>query len=105
MNIRSSKKVKDYKGFISFHYAIHNNNQETAELLISHGANINEKDNDGNTTLHYTAINNCQEIAKLLISAGLNINEKNKYGKTALHFAAQKIIKKWLNSLYHMVQI
>ncbi|EAY02621.1 hypothetical protein TVAG_260810 [Trichomonas vaginalis G3] len=32
------------------------NGKETAEFLISHGVNINEKDNDGNTALHYAAL-------------------------------------------------
>ncbi|EAX90659.1 hypothetical protein TVAG_142030 [Trichomonas vaginalis G3] len=58
------------------------------ELLISHGANINEKDEDGNTALHITAWKNNKEIAKLLISHGANINEKDKYGRTTLHEAA-----------------
>ncbi|EAX90660.1 ankyrin repeat protein, putative [Trichomonas vaginalis G3] len=48
-----------------------------AELLISHGANINEKDKDGKTALYIAAYKNSKETAKLLISHGANINEKN----------------------------
>ncbi|EAX97026.1 hypothetical protein TVAG_315280 [Trichomonas vaginalis G3] len=52
------------------------NSIEIAELLISHGANINEKDEDGKTALHFAAYYNSKEIAELLISNGANINEK-----------------------------
>ena len=58
------------------------NSKETTELLISLGANINEKDNYGKTALHYAAENNGKETAELLISHGININEKGNYGET-----------------------
>ena len=64
------------------------------QLLISHDANINEKDNNGRTALHKAAENNRKETAELLISHHANINEKNKDGQTALHIAAEKIIQK-----------
>ncbi|EAY19219.1 hypothetical protein TVAG_214440 [Trichomonas vaginalis G3] len=39
-----------------------------AELLISHGANVNEKDKDGKAALHIAARKNRKEMAELLIS-------------------------------------
>ena len=33
------------------------------EFLISHGANINEKDKDGETALHIATLNNSKETA------------------------------------------
>ncbi|EAY16580.1 Protein phosphatase 1 regulatory inhibitor subunit 16A, putative [Trichomonas vaginalis G3] len=60
----------------TFYKAAWNNSKETAEVLISHGANMNEKDEDGNTPLHEAAKNNCKEIVELLISHGANINKK-----------------------------
>ncbi|EAY20291.1 ankyrin repeat protein, putative [Trichomonas vaginalis G3] len=64
--------------------------KETAELLISHGANINEKDNDGYTALHYAAANFLGEkTVELLISHGANINETDNMGKTALKIAVE----------------
>ena len=58
------------------------NSKEMAELLISHGANINEKDEKGRTALHIAARKNRKEMAELLISHGANVNEKGKDGET-----------------------
>ena len=49
-----------------------NYSEETAEVLILHGANINEKDNDGETALQIAATYNRIETAELLISHGGN---------------------------------
>ncbi|EAY00348.1 ankyrin repeat protein, putative [Trichomonas vaginalis G3] len=62
--------------------------KEITKLLISHGANINEKDIFGNTALHNAVHENYKEITKLLISHGANINERDIFGRTALHYAA-----------------
>ncbi|EAY11504.1 hypothetical protein TVAG_248710 [Trichomonas vaginalis G3] len=71
------------------------------EYFLSLGANINVKGQNGETVLHITAINNSKEAAELLISHGANVNEKDVEGKTSLHYAAEKIVKKQLNFLFH----
>ncbi|EAY09570.1 ankyrin repeat protein, putative [Trichomonas vaginalis G3] len=58
------------------------------KYLLSHGANINDKNKNGQTTLHIAAMHNNKETAEVLILHGANINEKNKAGETALHYAA-----------------
>ena len=63
------------------------NNKETVEVLISHGANINEKNKNGIAALHVAAMYNNKETVEVLISHGANINEKNKDGITALHLS------------------
>ncbi|EAX83071.1 ankyrin repeat protein, putative [Trichomonas vaginalis G3] len=64
---------KNNNGQTVLHKAACYNSKETAELLISHGININEKNNYGETALHITAENNSKEIAELLISHGAQI--------------------------------
>ena len=54
---------------ISLHYA--SNNKEVYVFIISHSANINEKDNYGKTALHYAANN--INLANLLISYGTKL--------------------------------
>ena len=57
-------------GETALHSAAINNSKVTAEVLISNGANINEKDEDGDTPLHIATINNSKETAEVLISYG-----------------------------------
>ena len=64
------------------------NNKETSNLLISHGANVNESDTYGKIALHYAAEYNRKELAELLISHGANINEKDAEGKTCLLYTS-----------------
>ncbi|EAY17040.1 hypothetical protein TVAG_297190 [Trichomonas vaginalis G3] len=78
------------------------NRNEIAELLISHGININEKDKFGETALHTAASCNFLGTAKLLISHGINIIEKNNDGKTALDIAASNNCK---NLILHCIKI
>lgn len=56
-------------------------------MLISHGAHVNEKDKDGNSPLHYACRYGYNEIAKLLLSHGASINEINKNGCSPLYEA------------------
>ncbi|EAX92756.1 hypothetical protein TVAG_373550 [Trichomonas vaginalis G3] len=59
-----------------------NNNKEIAELLLSYGANIDEKDELRRTALHIAAENNNKELTELLISYCTNINQKDEYEKS-----------------------
>ncbi|EAY04593.1 hypothetical protein TVAG_233290 [Trichomonas vaginalis G3] len=75
-------------GATALHFVARYNFKEIAELLISHGANINEKDNNGETSLHIAiAWRDSKKIAEHLISHGININEKSENGETTLHIA------------------
>ncbi|EAY18971.1 ankyrin repeat protein, putative [Trichomonas vaginalis G3] len=46
------------------------------DLLVSHGANIEEKDIDGLTPLDHAVINENKEIIEFLISHDANVNAK-----------------------------
>ena len=58
-----------------------------AALLISHGANVNNKDNHGNTPLHHACGLGFYITAELLTSHGANLDETNNNGDTPLHLA------------------
>ncbi|EAX92679.1 hypothetical protein TVAG_439070 [Trichomonas vaginalis G3] len=47
-----------------------------AEYLLSHGANINEKDNLSETALHSAAGKSNKDMIEFLLSHGANILEK-----------------------------
>ena len=72
-------------GWAPLHIATMFGHKETAELLISSGADLNAKDNnDGWIPLQYAAQKGHKEIAELLISKGADVNAKNKNGHTPL---------------------
>ena len=60
------------------------------ELLVAHGADVNETDDTGSTPLMLAADNGNLSarrqirVMKVLLRAGANINAKNKMGDTAL---------------------
>ncbi|EAY17497.1 hypothetical protein TVAG_494390 [Trichomonas vaginalis G3] len=66
------------------------NSKETAEFLISCGANINEEDKNGRTPLHYAADKNSKETAEVLILHGANISKKDKWGRNRSLFSIIK---------------
>jgi len=64
-------------------WAIRNDKEEIAKLVIQFGADVNTKSNEGSTALIY-AIKYNKEIYKELIRSGANINTKGDDGQTAL---------------------
>jgi len=57
---------------------------QMAELLIQHGANVNSKNRDGATPLHVAAFLGQDEVAKLLVQKGANTNVRSNAGMTAV---------------------
>ena len=56
------------------------------DIILSHGAKINQPDNNGNTALHLMARNLRQvQAARFLISRGADVRLTNSKGNTALH--------------------
>ncbi|EAY04542.1 ankyrin repeat protein, putative [Trichomonas vaginalis G3] len=66
---------KDKYGNTALYYATKNNNKETIEFLLSHGADINEKYKLGQTVLYYATIHGNKEIFEFLISHDANIKD------------------------------
>ncbi len=77
-------------GATPLHFAARGNAHKAAQLLISHGADVQAKDEDGWTPLHHAAGQNARDTAQLLISLGADVQTKAKDGYTPLHWAARK---------------
>ena len=59
------------------------------DLLLAHGAKINDADLDGNTPLHLATRNLAHiDVMRLLLSRGADTGAKNSKGNTPLHEAA-----------------
>lgn len=68
----------------------------TIELLIQHGANIEQRSPDGQTALHKATIRNVV-LMKLLLDMGANPNAKDKNNKTPCQLARE--------SKYHLADL
>lgn len=60
--------------------------KEVINLLMSKGANINERDNQGTTALMVAASCGEKDIVELLISKGADVNITDNEGRTALTY-------------------
>jgi len=69
------------------HRAAADGDIEQVKLLLSKGADVNEKDPGGKTALHCASEKGHAEVAKLLISQGAYVNAIG-WEMTPLHFAA-----------------
>uniref|UniRef100_A0A672PX48 Poly [ADP-ribose] polymerase n=1 Tax=Sinocyclocheilus grahami TaxID=75366 RepID=A0A672PX48_SINGR len=66
------------------------NNQEVAEYLLQHGAEVNSQDKGGLIPLHNAASYGHVDVAALLIKCNACVNATDKWAFTPLHEAAQK---------------
>jgi hypothetical protein len=59
------------------------------QILLEHGADVNEKSSDGITPLLYAAMGNQRDCLQWLLKNGANVNDRNDNdGQTALMYAA-----------------
>ena len=69
------------------HQAAKAGDVEQIKLLISQGADVNQRDSNTWTSLHEAAHNGNIEAAELLISNGADVNVKDKDGWTPMFLA------------------
>jgi ankyrin repeat protein len=64
--------------------------QETFDLLVTAGADLNARNNLKGTPLHVAAAAGNHIIAEVLVAAGVDINAREKEERTPLFFAVEK---------------
>lgn len=70
-------------------FAAYHNHSEVVELLLDHGADINDNGKDCFTPLHSAAAHRAEKTVKLLLSKGANVNAIDKEGHTPLYYATK----------------
>lgn len=76
--------------------AISRNEIGKAKILITIGADVNQKNNLGNPLLHHAVSSGNPELVELLISKGADVNAKGQFDRVALHYANKKGMAKIL---------
>ncbi|OQR88973.1 ankyrin repeat protein [Thraustotheca clavata] len=70
--------------------AIQNGYRNAIKMLISNGANVNQKDKYGRPLLFVPADRDNEEVVLHLLSLGANLNQQDKLGRTLFLIAAEK---------------
>lgn len=60
---------------------------DAAKILITNGANVNDKDKEGFTPLNYAVFCRSSESVSLLLTNGADVNTRDKAGQTPLYYA------------------
>ncbi|XP_058876965.1 ankyrin repeat domain-containing protein 54-like isoform X2 [Acipenser ruthenus] len=71
--------------------AANGNDVETVQLLLSHGADPNQRDGLGNTALHLAACTNHVPVITALLRGGARVDALDRAGRTPLHLAKSKL--------------
>ena len=85
--------IKDKYGRTPLMFAVQNKicSPEVYELLLSQGANIDEKNNSGSTPLHQAVWYQSLDLVKILVSLKADINAKDSSSRTPLDIAKKYI--------------
>ena len=89
-NVDIHAKTTNYFG-TALHIAVRNRYPEIIELLLAHGADVNEKDRSGETALHIAIVNEgCgkKSVIEILLAGNANIYALDKKGRTVMQRAA-----------------
>ena len=79
----------DFKNKV-LHTAVRNRLPTAAEMLLTAGANVNERDQEGRTPLSWAAEGGHQTMVKLLLETGkADVDSKDRNGRTPLSLAAE----------------
>ena len=87
-------------GFTPLHSATCLGHYKTCQLLLDHGADINQADIDGWTALHTAVCYSQEEVVQVLLDAGASLEKKTNEEETAFHIAASSGCLDVLKLLY-----
>lgn len=85
----NSVKFINKNGDGVIHLAIKYQSLKTIQLLVNHGASVNNKNNDGNTPLH-EAMGSTSAVSDFIDKYRPKINVVNNEGNTPLHIATER---------------
>lgn len=80
----------DEYGATALHWAVVKGQEKIAELLVSKGARLDQKNRDHDTPLHLAVAFGHTDIVELLLSKGAAIDERRKDGFTPLYTAVNR---------------
>mmetsp|Transcript_4646 Transcript_4646/g.9341 ORF Transcript_4646/g.9341 Transcript_4646/m.9341 type:complete len:135 (+) Transcript_4646:1267-1671(+) len=61
-------------------------NDASAEMLLSRGADVNARNVDGETLLHFAARWGCMKVLQLVLDRGAEVDARGAEGMTPLHY-------------------
>ena len=79
--------TEETAGWTPLQAAAYRGFEDLAELLLAHGADVDEGGSTNNTPLHLAADSGNEKMAHLLLSHHAAFNIKNSDGETPLHIA------------------
>lgn len=74
------------------------NAHDIAQLLVDHGAKVDETDDKARTALHYACMRQTRRMVELLLSKGARTDLKDKDGKTPRDVDQMHLIKDYEES-------
>lgn len=77
-----------YDGWPLLMIAARDGRRPMVELLLKHGAKVNDKNHSGEVALHYAAANGHKAVAEVLLKNKADVNARNEVGATPLALAA-----------------
>lgn len=78
-------------GWTALIYAAVTKRQNTAGVLIAHGADVNAKNGHGQTPLIFAAANATPSTVHILLEHGAMISPKDENGKTVMDYARDNL--------------
>uniref|UniRef100_A0A4W5NR94 Ankyrin 1 n=1 Tax=Hucho hucho TaxID=62062 RepID=A0A4W5NR94_9TELE len=88
--LTNAAPVDAKNGLTSLHVAVHHNNLDVVNLLVSKGGSPHSAARNGYTPLHIASKQNQVEVANSLLQYGASANAESLQGVTPLHLAAQE---------------
>src|SRR5262245_50943132 len=77
------------RGAQPLHYAVFNGDEDSVELLLKHGADVNAIAANGWTPLHIACAKGNESLVDLLLENGADVNAMTEVGDTPLALATR----------------